>query len=408
MIGKLRRKFVLFAMISIMLVTSLIFSVIAIEMRIVTDYELDHIISIIAENGGTMPEYNSDSAYKSSNYITPETRFSIRYFTLTVDSNLNLSVSNFEHIASVSESEAEKIVQDVLRLNKKKGYYNGQYRFLVKNLDEGKMIVMLDSQSQIRSYNDFVNKSTMIITLGLIITLVIASLLSKKAAGPIIEAMEKQKQFITNAGHDLKTPVAVILADADVLEMKLGNDDEWVKSIKKQAKKLDELIKIMLNLAKVGENSKKVQEYVQFDVCELVKDEVEGIKVLAKNKEIECSFLNNEINVVKDKTAIAEVLTILLDNAIKYTEDGETIKVVVGKLGKNGVKIDVSNPYNGSLEINPNRLFDRFYRGDKSRNASKEGYGIGLSMAKSIITANKGKISCYIDAEKKIHFMIVL
>ena len=406
MIGKLRRKFVLFAMLSIILVTVIIFGVIAIEMRIVTDYELDHLISFIADNNGQMPDFNNDFK-DSSNIITVESKFATRYFTVFLDSDLNITLSNTDRIAMVNSSDIENMVKDVLSYRKTKGYYGNEYRYLVRENESGKMIVFLEARSKIRSYNDFIQKSSIIIGLGLLITLVFASLLSKKAAGPIIESIEKQKQFITNAGHDLKTPVSIILANADVLEMRYG-EDEWTGSIKKQAKKLDMLIKNLLNLAKIDENNKKKSEITEFDLNELIMDEVNGIKVLAKDKEI--LFENEEENIIvtKDKTAISQVLTILLDNAIKYTDENGKIIVKVEKHGKGYAKIDISNPYSGDMNINVNKLFDRFYRADKSRNASKEGYGIGLSMAKSIVEVNKGKIYSYIDSNSRIHFIVII
>ena len=403
MIGKLRRKFVAFAMLSIMLVTLIIFGVITIDMRIRQDTELDSMLNYIAENGGIMPEYNDKH---NNNYITPETRFSTRYFMVVLDKNNTVLDKNMEHIASVDENTAMDMATSLAIRGVKKGYYDN-YRFLVTEVGSNKVILFLDARTQLLNFDNYINKAIIIISFGLVITLIIASILSKKATGPVIESIEKQKQFITNAGHDLKTPVAVILADTEVLEMQVGEDDEWVKSIKNQAHTLDTLIKSLLNLAKVDENNKKKPEYIEFDIATLVQDEIDGIKVLAKEKQIVYDKPNKEYKIIRDKTAISQLITILLDNAIKYAPAGTDIKVSVGKFGKNNVKVQISNKYEGK-KIDPNKLFDRFYRADKSRNTRREGYGIGLSMAKSIVEANRGKISCNIDGNDNINFVVIL
>jgi signal transduction histidine kinase len=403
MIGKLRRKFVAFAMLSIMLVTLFIFGVITIDMKIRQDTNLDMVLNYIAENGGIMPEY--DVGRKNS-FITPETRYSTRYFVVRLNDNNVVFDKNLENIASIDENAAIDMATKVAESGSARGYY-GSFRYVVNQSSQHKTIIFLDAHTQINNFNVYMNKAIIIITLGLLVTLIVASILSKKATGPVIESIEKQKQFITNAGHDLKTPVAVILADTEVLEFQLGEDDEWVKSIKNQAKRLDTLIKSLLNLAKVDENNKKKPELTEFDVGQVVQEEIDSIKVLAKNKEIVYNKPDKEFKIIRDKIGISQVVTILLDNAIKYAPEGTNISVAVSKFGKNNVKIQISNKYEGK-KIDPNKLFDRFYRADKSRNTRREGYGIGLSMAKSIVEANKGRINCNIDSNDNINFIVIL
>lgn len=406
MIGKLRRKFVLFAMISITIVTLFIFGLIAIDMKVRNDTELDNVLTYIAQNGGVIPEYNSESS-KSMSIITPETKYSTRYFTVFLDKENNILSTNLEHIFSVDEQKAESMTKTVCEEKSDRGFCS-KYRYFIKTNDEGKIIVFLDAHLQLKNYDDFISKAIIIIMVGLIITLIIASLFSKRAAGPIIESIEKQKQFITNAGHDLKTPVAIIMANSEVLEMKLGEDDEWVKSIKNQSKRLDALIKNLLNLAKIGEGQKKKKEKTEFSIDELLQKEIDSMKILAKNKIIEYNRPKDEIKIVKYKPEISQLITILLDNAIKYTPKEGKIEVSIKKYGKNNVQLIISNPYTGDKNISTNKLFDRFYRGDQSRNTKYEGYGIGLSMAKSIVASNKGKISCAIDNNDKINFIVIL
>ena len=219
------------------------------------------------------------------------------------------------------------------------------------------------------------------------------------------ELKEKQKQFITNASHELKTPLAVITADIDVLEMSVGEENEWLQSIKSQTNRLNTLIKSLLNLANVEEGKNKL-EITEFSITDIVSEEIKDFKSLLQDKKIEFDNTKN-ILINADINMIKQVIVILIDNAIKYTPDNGTIKIDVEKQGKK-TKLEVCNTCENIKNINVNRVFDRFYRDDKSRNKKKEGYGIGLSIAKSIVDVHRGKISAYINEDDMICFKIIL
>ena len=247
-------------------------------------------------------------------------------------------------------------------------------------------------------------RSIIIIISGLIIVLIIISILSKKVLTPLIKNIESQKQFITNAGHELKTPLAVILANVDVMEMNYGEDDEWLKSTKKQAKRMESLIKSLLNLAKVEEGDLNLK-FSEISITKVLKEEINEFKSLAQNKNF--VFADNEEIIIKaDYNSILQLVTIFLDNAIKYTPDNGTIKIVTLKQGKN-VKIQFMNDCDNPKKIDTKKLFERFYREDKAR-TQKEGYGIGLSIAKSIVELHKGRINAEITKDGMICFTIII
>ena len=406
MIKKLQVRFILITMIASIVVTSSLYGIILFEKHIKTEKQNDGILNMIAENGGEMPEYRQRDDYMSD-VITKEAKYSTRFFYVKTDENNVITETNLKNIAAVSEEEAEDIAEDVLNdAEKNKGYYNN-FKYLITNNGQGKIVIFLDCTLQKNAFNSSVREGFTIIIIGLIIVFIIISIFSKRVMKPIIKNIENQKQFVTNAGHELKTPVAVIMADTDVLEMTANQESqEWIQSIKSQAKRLDILIKSLLNLANVEEKGNKEIIYSKFNVTDLIKDEITAFKAMAQNKEINFDD-SKEVYMNADQNSIAQLITIFLDNAIKYTPDGGKIDVIAETNGKT-TRLQFLNDCENPDNINTKKLFDRFYRDDKSRNKKKEGYGIGLSIAKSIVELHKGKISAEINKDKRICFTIII
>ena len=403
MIKKLQRKFILIAMLASMIVTFSIFGIIMYNNYKTIDKQNDGILNIITENNGKMPEFRPRNDYMA-NVITKESQFTTRYFYIKLNSEGELEETNLQNIAAISSEDAEKMLNKIKDENSETGYYDN-YKYKITQKDDGELIVFLDCQSQLNNLKSTTEKSIIIILLGLSIVFIIISILSKKVLSPIIKNMEAQKQFITNAGHELKTPVSVILANMDVIEMKLGENDEWVKSTKNQAKRLDSLIKSLLNLAKVEEGETKIS-YSEFSITKIIQNEINEFKSLAQNRKFIYDD-SREILMNADINSISQLITILIDNAVKYTPNDGNIKIITEKAGKN-VKIQFMNNCENVNLIDTKRLFDRFYREDKARSQGKNGYGIGLSIAKSIVELHKGKIEASITKDGMICFTIII
>ena len=227
--------------------------------------------------------------------------------------------------------------------------------------------------------------------------LILVIILSKKAICPIAENIEKQKQFVTNAGHEIKTPLAIISANTEAMELYNG-ENKWTKNIKKQVDRLNGLMKNLLLLAKM-EESKIV--YQKFSLSEMAREISESFfePISLKNIAFETK-IQPDIILNANSEHIRQLFSILLDNAVKYTDENGLISLSVLKNDKN-IIIKLENTCENLPNINPEKLFDRFYRADEARTQKTGGYGIGLSVAKAIVNAQNGKIIAnYIDNNK--------
>ena len=200
--------------------------------------------------------------------------------------------------------------------------------------------------------------------------------------------------LITDAGHELKTPLAVINADCDVLEMESEDSaNEWLEDIRKQTERLSELTNSLIYLAKTEEGSKNALVKIEFPLSDIVSEETESFRGLAKSsgKSIETS-ITPDITYNGDQKAIRRLISILMDNAIKYSPDGSVIRASLARNGSKTVFAVTNKTSSPVSKDDMKHMFDRFYRTDESRNSETGGYGIGLSVAKSITEAHGGKI----------------
>lgn len=230
--------------------------------------------------------------------------------------------------------------------------------------------------------------------IGFAVVFVIMVVLSERIVRPISESYKKQKRFITDAGHEIKTPLTIINANLDLLEMEIG-ENESVEEIKSQTKRLTSLTNDLVYLSKMEESENDLIK-VEFPLSDLVFETVSTFKALAQtqNKEL---IINVQpmISFSGNNKAIEQLISILMNNALRYS--GEHGKIAV-HLFENNKQIQL-NVFNTTKEyVSPeslNYVFDRFYRTDSSRNSEKGGFGIGLSVAKAIVEAHNGKIRAY-------------
>ena len=223
---------------------------------------------------------------------------------------------------------------------------------------------------------------------------------------PIAESYKKQKRFITDASHELKTPLTVIGASCDVLEFDSG-ENEWTKTIKEQVKELTALTNKLVFLSKIDEEDKKLG-FSEFSLSEICEEKLKGYFVVAKaeNKEL-TTEIAPDLSLNGDMGMIKEMISLLMDNAIKYSDDNGKIHFSLKKAGKYK-KITVENTTANLPEGNLDLLFERFYRPDASRNSSAGGHGIGLSVVKAIAELHKGTVTATKKDDHTISFCVTL
>lgn len=400
MIKKLQRKFVVIAMLSILLVMIVLVSSINIINFLNIDKECNNLLNLLVRYSGVFPAV--DTIYKDEMRglkISVETRFQTRYFTILTDEEGTVLETNLGQIAAVSEEEAIWYAQRVLRRRKSDGY-EGNYKYRVAEEDGNKLIIFLDCSSQINIAVSYLMVCIVIAATCALVVFILVSVLSRRAIQPIIRNLEKQKQFITDAGHELKTPLAVILADTEVLELTEGKN-EWTQSIRSQTNRLDGLVKNLLMLARTDEEQME-KVFSEFDVKVAVSEMVKTFEPVAetKNRHIELRA-ENGIGMRGNEFDIRQLVSILVDNAIKYSNEGGKIEVVLYCQGKS-IYLRVFNTGENIPIKHLENMFDRFYRGDASRSRETGGYGIGLSIAKSIVREHKGNIGARSQDGKSI------
>ena len=242
--------------------------------------------------------------------------------------------------------------------------------------------------------------SAILCIISLIIIYIGAKKISKIIVKPVEETFEKQKQFISDASHELKTPLAVIEANADVLENEL-QDNKWIKYIQNETDSMNKLINELLTLAKI-ENIDSVKEVNQIDLSKELEIIISMFESMAYEKEVTIeNNIQENIMLKSNKEDIEHIVSTLLDNAIKHTEAKNKIVVELNK-EKNDIIIQVKNYGEPIPEEEREKIFERFYRIDKSRNRKEKRYGLGLAIAKSTVEKYNGKI----EVSYKDHFTI--
>ena len=337
--------------------------------------------------------------------ISPEVKFESRYFVVSFDSEGNVASSDTKHVFAVSEEDSIKIAKKIYEGSSDRGFYRN-FRYAKISLNGYNAVMCLDVYNGLSSANYFLIVSLSASFIGWITVFIIVLAFSKRIIAPVSKSYERQKRFISDAGHEIKTPLAIIEADIGVMEINDG-ENEWLDDIKTQVRRLARLTNDLIHLSKLDEGKDSLK-FIDFSVSDLAKETVTSFTGLAtvNNKKLEANIQPN-LTLNGDTESIRELLTILLDNAIKYSTGDGNISIEVKK--KNGhIVIEASNSAKNLTKENAEHLFDRFYRADESRNSETGGHGIGLSMAKAIVEAHKGKISAEVtdDGELKIKAVI--
>ena len=412
MIAKLRKKLIFVSMVSLFIVLFVLILSIGIlnYRKLVTD--ADHVLSILAENNGKFPKREEpkeppkpEKNFSEKNHLlSPELPYESRYFSATVNKEGEVLSVEAGKIVTVNEETIIEYVQEVWQKGKQKGFIEN-YRFLLSRNDTEIRIIFLDCGRSLNTFRMFLFIAAFVSFLGFLAVCLLMIFLSAYIVKPFLENYEKQKRFITDAGHELKTPLTIIDADAEVLEMDFG-ENEWLSDIQNQTKRLTDLTNNLILLARMEEESMKLP-MVEFPLSDVAEEVIGNFQTLAKAQN---KFLHGKIqpmiSMKGDEKAIRQLIGILLDNAVKYSDEKGEILLTV-EVQRNHIFLSVFNTTEFINKKEIAHLFERFYRADKSRNSQTGGYGIGLSIAAATVRANKGKISAITEDEKSLRISAV-
>ncbi|MEE3468313.1 MAG: HAMP domain-containing sensor histidine kinase [Eubacterium sp.] len=435
----LRRRFVLAAMLSL-------FAVLA---AVVAGFNLmnykdlvestDKTMSMIVDNGGTFPKPNelnklikeSVSPGGASIQMPPpmtdgedskslpdrerpdgfsmdrfkgfsaEAPYETRYFSVFIKDGQITSL-HMDNIATVTEDEARAYATEILEDGDEDGFIGDGYAYRMTD----SLIVFLNCEKRLDTFYSSLLTSVIASAAGLLVVFLLVVITSKIIFKPVEESERKQKQFLTDASHELKTPLAIIEANTEVMELENG-ESKWTTSTKHQIKRLSGLVEQMVALTRLDEREPD-GSLITMDLSEIVKDMTETYQAPAEvaGKEIRLTVAT-DVKLHGNEKNIRQLIGLLLDNAVKYATADTTIEVTLTAKGRRATLI-VYNQAEGLKQGDNDVLFERFYRADSSRNSETGGTGIGLSVAKSIVDKAKGKITAYSKDGKSLSITVYL
>ena len=397
----LKRRFVLFTMTAVTCL--LLFIVLAVNGLnwMMLERQSDAVLQTLVAADGAFQKMDFDHPPFFSPPLDMDRMRASRFFIVRTDTSGNVVDVNTDQISAIDKETAKKYALKVLRAEETSGRVHG-YKFAVKKLGPNKLTFFMDTSDQSENFRMVLFASTAIALLCWMILLLIVILLSGKVIRPVLVGMEKQKQFITNAGHEMKTPLAIIQSNNDTMAL-IHGENKYNVHIRNQTKRLNVLMSNLLTLAKLDEEMPLPTETV--NISESVNEMISVYEEEAQAKNLPFSVrFEPDIILQTNKDSFRQMMTVLLDNAFKYTPEGGHIYLSVAKEGRH-VRIVTENTCDTSLEADPERLFERFYRGDAARTQKKEsGYGIGLSAARAICENFGGKLTAEYPSADSIRF----
>ncbi len=404
-IKTLRRKFIAATMLSLAAVLLVILGGVNLMsyQKVISD--ADAILELLCANSGTFPEFptgkrpaqaaaqppiSADKPGFGDRGLSPETPYESRYFSVVLDETGQVVYTDTVQIAAIDDDTAASYAQAVWQSGRTSGFWE-DYRYACRSEANGWRIIFLDCGRTLSGFRTTLLASVMLALVGLGAVLVLLLILSGRIIRPVAESYEKQKRFITDAGHELKTPLTIISADTDLAEMECG-ENEWLEDIRRQAQRLTGLTEDLIYLSRMEEAQPRLQ-FLEFPISDVVEEMAQSFLAPARSQDKKLEIeVKPMISCNGDEKAVRQLVSILMDNALKYAPPGGHLTLRLERQGRT-VVLTVSNTTvypvdKESLE----HLFDRFYRADQSRNTQTGGYGLGLSIAKSIVSAHRGKI----------------
>lgn len=340
---------------------------------------------------GKKPETSREDGSRMPRGMSPEVPYESRFFTVLVDDNGELVESDVSRIVSVDSDSVKEYLNEALNSSGDKGFVNS---FRYKKIAEDGMtrIMFLDCGRKLNAFYRFMWVSIAIGLFGCLIVFIIMIFVSRQLVKPIAESYERQKRFITDAGHEMKTPITIISVNTDLLEDEIG-ENESIKDIRLQTKRLTALTNELVYLSRIEETENKIQKK-EFTISDIVNETASEFAPSADAGNINYEYtVEPDIRIKGSDEMMRRLISILLDNAIKYTPQNGRINLNLN-YDKKTVVLKIVNTVDEDIpEEDIKHLFERFYRTDESRNSETGGHGLGLSIANAIVDAHGGKIT---------------
>ena len=408
MIKKTQYKFVAITLSAISLVLALILGILNTCIYAAIIFSAKENIDIIRQRRGFI---YSESAEKPQEFAEPSlnnknTEGKVEYMYIRINNKGATSPFITTNMNDTYTADEIFYLADILiRSEDKKGIYNSM---MYEVTDDGlyTIVIVTDISADLSIMRSLMKISVITIICSLVFVFIFSYYLSRWAIKPVQNALESQRRFISDASHELKTPLSVISANADVLETEIGVN-KWLENIRSQSETMSALVFDLLDLAKMDETRDEIV-FEKFDLSSTV---------LSKTLEFECTAFesgkNFEHNITDgiffngNEEMIKHLVTILIDNAIKHSDENGIIRVTLTTAGNKKI-FQVYNTGNGIKNSEKDKIFNRFYRSDESRSKATGGYGLGLSIAKSIVETHKGTISVDGEEQKWVSFTAIL
>ncbi len=407
MIYHLQKKVIRTCGISVALVFTAIFLLIYSFSTRQLNNTMDALADRISDNNGRFPEWRDDRGNLGTpmgvpDFMTKETPFSTRFFTVWFDPSGEVAFIDVGSISAITQETAQEYAEETYKSGRERGWL-ANYRYKQYPTAHGMAIVYVDGSMNRFMSNRMLLAAGAVLMVSALAIWVTVIFFSKRAVRPVAESYEKQKQFITDANHELKTPLTLIMANLDILEAEIG-ENEWLSDIRSEGARMGALVEQLVALARMDEDRASLKAQ-RFSLSEMVMDVASEFQILAQGcgKSMEAQ-IDPQIEYMGDEAAIRRVVSILLDNAVKYCDDGGEISLRLEK--KKHPVLYVANTYADVGQAEFDKLFDRFYRADKARTFTG-GFGVGLSIAKATVTKHKGEISAYKKDPGHIGFKVV-
>ena len=368
--------------------------------------------------GGSVPSdgMSPGGNKRSKGTLSAEAEYDTRYFTVTLNEDGSIYTIDTSNISAIDSDDAAEYAISLFEKEKENGYVgNYKYHALAVHSGNGRdsssvetrtLYIFMDCERELGTLRSYFFASIAISILGLLLVFIMVLLFSRRAMEPVRDSYAKQKQFITDAGHEIKTPLTIIDANTEILEM-IDGENEWTQSTRSQIARLTELTEKMVFLSRMDEESVKLQ-MVDFSLSDAILETADPFTAVARTRGLEFEIdVEPNVSCHGEEVSIRQVVSILLDNAMKYASENGTVRVTL-KTSARTKKLTVWNTVSDIEPGSHEEFFDRFYRRDSSRSQEVKGHGIGLSVALAIVKAHGGKLTARSEDGESVTFTVVL